>query len=621
MYLSHLKLWNFRKYGSGNHELDLDNPDLTVPFTEGLNVLVGENDSGKTAIIDAVKLVLKTHSWEYIRPDAKDFHKESTRFRIECRFEGLRDDEAKNFIEWLGMTGQGAHAKPHLRVFLDVVRTCDRILPYEVKAGADDEGHQLTAEARDYLKVVFLRPLRDAEGELIARRSSRFSQILEGHDAFKGPAHEHYLVKMFDKLNENIRLYFKGKRKNEKEDEEDIPDIKGRELKEEIDRYLESFCDLKSIIEVSGGDQKRILEALSLTLEDKNAGLGTYNRLFIAAELLHLNKKNWNGLRLGLIEELEAHLHPQAQLRVIESLQEQKGVQLILTTHSPNLGSKVKLKNLIIGVNHEVYPMGVNYTRLGETDYYFLERFLDVTKANLFFAKGVILVEGWAEEIILPILAKIIGCDFSKNGVTVVNVAGKAFLRYSKIFQRKTDPEMGIPISVITDLDLKPQEQNAMSEDKYKAYVESKRIKYENQNVRAFISPHWTLEYCIASCPKLQKSFYFAVLKALKEIKEDKGVGDLDKYVKSIEGIDSHFNNWKADDIPFLIYEQILGVGEFPGLCTQKISKAIIAQHFAKQLMEMDEAGNFEAIIAEQEEILYLMEAIKYASGAISNNR
>ena len=59
MYLSTLKLWNFRKYGSGSDELNLEKPDLDVQFQKGLNVLIGENDSGKTAIVDAIKLVLK----------------------------------------------------------------------------------------------------------------------------------------------------------------------------------------------------------------------------------------------------------------------------------------------------------------------------------------------------------------------------------------------------------------------------------------------------------------------------------------------------------------------------------------------------------------------------------
>lgn len=62
MYLSELKLWNFRKYSKHGGALDVSTPHLVVPFKKGLNVLIGENDSGKTAIIDAIKIVLRTHA-------------------------------------------------------------------------------------------------------------------------------------------------------------------------------------------------------------------------------------------------------------------------------------------------------------------------------------------------------------------------------------------------------------------------------------------------------------------------------------------------------------------------------------------------------------------------------
>lgn len=87
-------------------------------------------------------------------------------------------------------------------------------------------------------------------------------------------------------------------------------------------------------------------------------------------------------------------------------------MQFILTTHSPNITSKVRLgadedvNNIIICNGKNVFPMGKDYTLLNKKDYKYLDTFLDVTKSNLFFAKGVILVEGWAEEILLPVIAE-----------------------------------------------------------------------------------------------------------------------------------------------------------------------------------------------------------------------
>lgn len=94
MYLSELKLWNFRKYGDSS-SFDISKPNLVLKFNKGINVLVGENDSGKTAIIDAIKLVLKTQDYEWVRVTEKDFFNNSNRFRIELQFDDLSDDEAK----------------------------------------------------------------------------------------------------------------------------------------------------------------------------------------------------------------------------------------------------------------------------------------------------------------------------------------------------------------------------------------------------------------------------------------------------------------------------------------------------------------------------------------------
>ena len=109
MYLSEMSLWNFRKYGTRQDHEGNELPGLIIRFYERLNVIVGENDSGKTAIIDAIKLILNTHSSEFIRPDVDDFYlnpdiDESNRteeLKIECLFRNLSTDEAKNFIEWL----------------------------------------------------------------------------------------------------------------------------------------------------------------------------------------------------------------------------------------------------------------------------------------------------------------------------------------------------------------------------------------------------------------------------------------------------------------------------------------------------------------------------------------
>lgn len=511
MYLSNIKLWNFRKFGKEGN-MDLAEPHLDLNLTKGLSVIIGENDSGKTAIIDAIKLVLKTHSYEYIRVDDRDFFKGSNRFRIELRFEDLKPEEAKNFTEWLGWIGIGEEVKPFLKLNYDAKRQADKIIPTDVKAGVDEDGYLLTAEAKEYLKATYLKPLRDAENELIAKRNSRLSQILLGDEAFKGKEDTNELVQIFSSLKGNLENYFKGefevKSTNEAGEAQTNKPQDGKQIKDKIDSYIKEFYgnSYETEFNASSNDIKSILEKLTLMLKgESNPGLGTLNRLFMAAELLHLNKLNWSGLRLGLVEELEAHLHPQAQMQVIEAFQKHSSIQLILTTHSPNLASKLKLENLIVCNNGNAFPMGDSYTKLNKDNYKFLEKFLDTTKANLFFAKGVILVEGWAEEILLPSIAKAIGINLTEKGVSVVNIGHTGFDHYAKIYLRNIEPFMNIPVAVITDSDVREYEKNGdnyIKRDTNTVQQETQqkiaRINGQaEQNVRYFPAPNWTMEYSL----------------------------------------------------------------------------------------------------------------------------
>lgn len=503
MYLSNIKLWNFRKFGNGN-KIDLAKPDLNLDLTKGLNVIIGENDSGKTAIIDAIKLVLKTHSYEYIRVEKDDFYSSAERLRVELTFKDLKDEEAKNFVEWLGWEKEeNDKVNTFLRLIYDVSRNEDRILPSDVKAGVDEEGYSLDAAAKEYLKVTYLKPLRDAENELIAKKNSRLSQILRGDNAFLGKSKSHQLVDLFKKLSNDLGDYFKT-------------DSDGKIIKKKVDGYIQQFFSSTSSANFSSppSDLKEILEKLELSLAgEHNPGLGTLNRLFMATELLHLGKDNWTGLRLGLIEELEAHLHPQAQMQVIEALQGNEGIQLILTTHSPNLASKVKLQNLILCHNGQAFPLGKDYTKLDPDDYVFLEKFLDTTKANLFFAKGVIIVEGWAEEILIPCIAKKMGINLTERGVSVVNVGSKAYNRFAKIFLRKNQPDMLVPIAVVTDVDVKEYEivnDDLVKKDNISADISETidSIKGKGEaKVKYFAAPRWTFEFSMYHSTKYSERF------------------------------------------------------------------------------------------------------------------
>ena len=108
-----------------------------------------------------------------------------------------------------------------------------------------------------------------------------------------------------------------------------------------------------------------------------------------------------------------------------------------MTTHSPLLASVVELNNLLLIQNRKAFSMREGETMLDSSDYKFLERYLDATKANLFFAKGVIIVEGPGEALLLPTLAQLLNRNLTDYGISIVDVKSTGLRRYARIFQRK----------------------------------------------------------------------------------------------------------------------------------------------------------------------------------------
>ena len=534
MYISELKLWNFRKYGS--EDFDLTKPHLIVPFKKGMNVLIGENDSGKTAIIDAIKYVLKTNAYESIRIQQDDFYNDKEHLRIELLIDDVTDSEASNFTEIMSPRENGDLAS--LKLVLDVARKDGHIQAYEVKGGNDADGHSLTPLMKDNLRITYLKPLRDAENELTAKKNSRLSQILQSHELLKqnpnGDKHE--LIRIIEDANAEIEAWF--------EDDAGGDASHKKQIKGVIDKFLKLFIsdDAESQFLLADPTMKNILERLAISVVDsKNLGLGTLNRLFMATELLHLKKKG-NNLKVCLIEELEAHIHPQAQMKVISALQREDGVQFILTTHSPNITSKVKLgkdndvNSILMCNSNNVFPLGPGYTKLAKQDYKYLDTFLDVTKSNLFFAKGVILVEGWAEEILIPVIAAKMGIGLTQHEVSVVNVGSTAYLHFARIFMRQAAPEMEVKCAIVTDLDVKPDTANKTQVEKEKRdSIDGKLGKPLPGNITLCLAKEWTLEWCLVKSPVLSELFKDSVAAVHSKTTEFKKDAATHRYKDSFE--------------------------------------------------------------------------------------
>ncbi len=630
MILSKMIINNFRKFGRSSET------ENVIAFHKGLNALIGENNAGKSAIIDAIKLVLQTQSCEYIRITDDDFHigsnnVQASEFSIDCVFEEFADNEAKNFIEWLTFEkDDDGNVVYRLTLHFRAWRENKRIYT-ELKAGSEDNGINMDAKARELLKCVYLRPLRDAAKEMRSGRNSRISQILYSHPVFKDKEGDNDLVVALKRANEDIGKYFEEK--------------DGKQILDSIRHSLQEFSDESEAVDVgfktSEIKLRAILESLSLMSSEVQPGLGVHNLLFIAAELLLLREEDSGSLKLALIEELEAHLHPQAQLRLMNYLQNEydsSGVQVIISTHSPILASKINIKNTILIKDAKAYDLNPANTALDKGDYLFLQRFLDSTKSNFFFAKGVIMVEGDAENILLPILADILDCNLEKHGVSLVKVGHTGFFRYSRIFIRNDQGTIGVPVSIVTDNDIEPNVRNENvneRKDETKAKISSIEEKYNLGSIRAFVAPKWTLEYTIAMS-RLRELLYKSILEAQKIQNSEKYALTNEKISDVNKAVDQKRAEWDGKE-PCVVAYQIY----HDTLLKNNISKAIVAQCLASNLRwaitdtgrdALTEDAKFDLelyrthiceeqklklkkIIENDDYIKYLVNAIKHAAG------
>ena len=148
-------------------------------FKKGLNVLVGENDSGKSALIDSIKYVLGTTDQNWQRVNISDYSNEDTSkpINITIIFSDLTLDEKATFMECLTLK----KGKYYLILNWEA-KYLTTIMPnrtvINLSCGLKKDITAPSPEARETLRTTYLRPLRDAAAQMKAGRNSRLSQIV-----------------------------------------------------------------------------------------------------------------------------------------------------------------------------------------------------------------------------------------------------------------------------------------------------------------------------------------------------------------------------------------------------------------------------------------------------------
>lgn len=577
----------------------------TISFNKGLNVLLGENGCGKTAVINALRLLLREPESNYAcSPD--DFYCSLDRscvsdtIEIDAVLSELTEDEKIIFLSWCNADFD-AHL--HLRITENPTKLGSMKRKYW---GSESTASIFEEDTFDRVECIYLPPLRDAESKLSAGRRSRLAWLLKK----KYGDNTESLVANVAEFNDNI---VQNKDRKYTEIQEVKASINGK-----IVQALGTRLGQSVNLQFSETTFNRIIENIRMVFFPLSGetdikkfrdlatnSLGYNNLLYIATVFAELELiKDSDIFTILLIEEPEAHLHPQLQVKFIKYLETLAdtlpNAQVIVSTHSPVLASSVKIDRLIHLVGKED---SISSTTISQKDFdnsdaeSYINRWLDVTKSTMLFSRGIILVEGIAEALVLPKLAEIVLQKYNQNreehlrlastldamGVSVININGINFKYFMKLFgnfEGSSGPSIPIYCSGLTDRD--PGKDIYPEKDKE---VESKNpivaLQSEidsNKWTRLFVSPLKTFEYDLATYNPMLLA---TVLKSVWPTQKGSVCIELDKIIA--RGNSYSDTSLLADDAKY-IYEHIedgeIGKGVFAYALAEKITADFVVPEY-----------------------------------------
>jgi len=502
MRISRIVVKNYRGLKSADVSIDND-----------LSCIIGENNTGKTALLRAVQICLdvsfpsmfRSLVREDIHASVDISHPNQVLIGIELSdFEGIVNQEAL-VATWKTEANKARifyRFRPKLSVRealgTEEINSGDLTLEdyqWELKGGGnpaidlteidwDDEiGESVRfSDLQSYL-VVSLPALRDVENELRNFRTSPLVRLIEACEIDQ--VEQDALIAILDNANQQIEAS-DAVADIANSIDASFKDVSGPAF--EMDATLGlSAATFQAIVR----NLKILLSDLAMTsFEPGRNGLGMNNILYIAILMEYLERRRARGNSAGqlvLVEEPEAHLHPQLQASLLVALRS-KGVQTLLTSHSTQITSLAPF-NTLISLTKRADASIVSSTlaandQLDANAIADLERYLDSTKSDLLFARKVMLVEGAAELFLLPALYQAVhGRNLEREGISVVAIHGVHFDVFARLFRTGN---LEKKCAIVTDADLRPSDAS----DDFDLHVEKPNLAaLQGEFVQVFAGP------------------------------------------------------------------------------------------------------------------------------------
>jgi len=502
MYISKVSLVNYRNFANAK-----------VVLNKGINTIIGENGSGKTNLFRAVRLLLEDASIQYAyKLTENDFNRKLGNWRghwiiISIEFSELNKEESIQslFIHGAGIaeadyvekatynlffrpkadirkklselaegdtdglneilnsitiqenyetffTGKSIVDFNDPDVYKELVGDFENVIFPETidasKYGAKIP-HQLSVSKE--VSFTFIQALRDVVNDFHNNKTNPLLTLLKNKSGEINESDYQPISDLVEELNNKI------------EQLDDVQNIR-KDIKKTIQdavglTYSPSSMSIKSSVP---SDADKLLQSLKLFIgepdEDYEGGvhelsLGGANLIFLTLKLLEFKyrKSRETFANFLIIEEPEAHIHNHIQKTLFDKL-DYGDTQIIYSTHSTQISEVSNVENINILAKKSNYAesyqpsIGLTSDNINE-----IQRYLDAVRTNLLFAKGVLLVEGDAEEILIPIMVKqVYGISLDELGISLINIRSTGFENVAQLFHKD---RIRRKCSIITDLD------------------------------------------------------------------------------------------------------------------------------------------------------------------------